>query len=447
MTAAAYTTGSGEIVLRPRLRLSSLNGAATTFSIGARNTTDNADLFFFSQAKRVAADTSAGFVLPSFPAAPSKTYALLIYSTNTSDTATAYIVDWFDARQADATQWAGVDTATTGTTGSIAAERGGTLATTTNITAGTIGSVTNAVLIQNGTASGQLVTINGAAFADIVAVNSNGNSANGLENAGEDYLNGDKFDVNVASFSAGAITAAAIAANALNGKGDWNTTTPPTTAQIRTELATELARIDVATSTRATPAQILSNTANLLLTNSAGYVTTTGGSVTIDAQDIRDAMTLATTANAASGSIDNKLDGIKAKTDTIATGGNVTTMLRETSHIVLVQGASYTFAKGTHLLFEKSSRDVWPSDIDTGGYSVGITFTPVGGGTPITVSGGTIIDADSVRIDVSDTVTSAMTAASGKTPNYLHQVWAKIGTANPFCLDDGHTVIIDDIRS
>lgn len=49
------------------------------------------------------------------------------------------------------------------------------------------------------------------------------------------------------------ITAAGITAGALNGKGDWNTTTPPTVVQIRTELdtnSTKLANLDATVSSR-----------------------------------------------------------------------------------------------------------------------------------------------------------------------------------------------------
>lgn len=50
------------------------------------------------------------------------------------------------------------------------------------------------------------------------------------------------------------ITSAGVTDGALNGKGDWNTTTPPTAAAnasaVRTELATELARIDTTVGSR-----------------------------------------------------------------------------------------------------------------------------------------------------------------------------------------------------
>ena len=51
---------------------------------------------------------------------------------------------------------------------------------------------------------------------------------------------------NLPSIPANWLTAAGIAAGALNGKGDWNTTTPPTAASIRTEIdsnSTQLALI------------------------------------------------------------------------------------------------------------------------------------------------------------------------------------------------------------
>jgi hypothetical protein len=222
-----------------------------------------------------------------------------------------------------------------------------------------------------------------------------------------------------------------------------------TPSAVRTELATELARIDANVSTRATPAQILSNTANTLLTNTAGYVTTTGGSVTIDAQDIRDAMTLATTANAASGSIDNKLDGIKAKTDLISSGGDVTTVRRTSGYIEIVQSTANLNATGTEFTFTKASTDTgWPSDLlSNGSYAVSLALIPTNGGSVTTVSGGVVVSATSVRVDVSAATAAALTAATSAGPNYKYQVWASTSTTNVYCLDSGNCRVIDDIRS
>lgn len=50
-----------------------------------------------------------------------------------------------------------------------------------------------------------------------------------------------RMNSNVASLSNGAITAASIADSALNGKGDWNTITPPTISQISAQVASDLA--------------------------------------------------------------------------------------------------------------------------------------------------------------------------------------------------------------
>jgi hypothetical protein len=231
----------------------------------------------------------------------------------------------------------------------------------------------------------------------------------------------------------------------------WNTTTPPTTAQIRTELAPELALIDVATSTRATPAQILTNTANTLLTNTAGYVTTTGGSVTIDAQDVRNAMALAYTgtASAASGSVDATLNAIQAKTDTIATGGDVVTVRRTSGYIEIVQSTANLNATSTQFTFTKASTDTgWPSDLlSNGSYAVTLNLIPTNGGSVTTVSGGVDVSATSVRVDVSAATATALTAATSAGPNYKYQVWASTATTNAYCLDSGTCRVIDDIRS
>jgi hypothetical protein len=87
------------------------------------------------------------------------------------------------------------------------------------------------VLVQSGTASGQLLASGGVASVDVISVNSNGNAANGLEGIGEDYNTDGHVDAHVLTIANDAITGVAIAANALNGKGDWNTTTPPTASQ------------------------------------------------------------------------------------------------------------------------------------------------------------------------------------------------------------------------
>ncbi len=58
---------------------------------------------------------------------------------------------------------------------------------------------------------------------------------------------------NLPSIPANWLTAAGIAAAALNGKGDWNTTTPPTAVAIRTEMdsnSTKLANLDATVSSR-----------------------------------------------------------------------------------------------------------------------------------------------------------------------------------------------------
>jgi hypothetical protein len=160
-------------------------------------------------------------------------------------------------------------------------------------------------------------------------------------------------------------------------------------------------------------------------------------------------MALTTTANAASGSIDNKLDGIKAKTDLISSGGDVVTVRRTSGYIEIVQSTANLNATGTEFTFTKASTDTgWPSDLlSNGSYAVSLALIPTNGGSVTTVSGGVVVSATSVRVDVSAATASALTAATSAGPNYQYQVWASTSTTNVYCLDSGNCRVIDDIRS
>lgn len=113
-----------------------------------------------------------------------------------------------------------------------------------------------------------------------------------------------------ASFAAGAIDAAAIATDAITSAELAATATAEIATAVRTELATELARIDVATSTRLASA---SYTAPL---DAAGTRSAVGlASANLDTQ----IATLATASNLATvaGYIDTEVAAIKAKTDNL----------------------------------------------------------------------------------------------------------------------------------
>jgi hypothetical protein len=127
------------------------------------------------------------------------------------------------------------------------------------------------------------------------------------------------------AFAAGALVAATFAASSLNGKGDWNTTTPPTVEQIRTEMdsnSTQLAAIveDTGTTLPATLSTIngyvdcLPATLDGSTFTSLPEVTTDAASRTASKADVS---ALATTAALAA--VDALIDAIKEVTDKLDT--------------------------------------------------------------------------------------------------------------------------------
>lgn len=99
VTVQSYAASAG-LLIRPVVRLASLNAAAATFTIIVRNTTDTKDVYRFSEAKSVAAHTGADFTLPPF-ISEAKTYAIVVSSSNASDTAASVTVSWYDESQVE----------------------------------------------------------------------------------------------------------------------------------------------------------------------------------------------------------------------------------------------------------------------------------------------------------------------------------------------------------
>lgn len=115
-----------------------------------------------------------------------------------------------------------------------------------------------------------------------------------------------------------AITAAKVAAGALNGKGDWNTVAPDNAGIAAVKAKTDnlpaspAATSDIPSATangNAAATAILATPANKLTTDNTGKVTSTNGGLTD--QQTRDAMKLAPSAGeAAAGSVDAKLNAL-----------------------------------------------------------------------------------------------------------------------------------------
>lgn len=99
VTVQGYTATAGFWIV-PIVRLSGLNGAAASFTVAIRNTTDTKTVHKWSETKDVATDTAADILCPAF-VAQSKTYAIKVSSTNASDTSVGVTVDWYDATKVD----------------------------------------------------------------------------------------------------------------------------------------------------------------------------------------------------------------------------------------------------------------------------------------------------------------------------------------------------------
>lgn len=120
----------------------------------------------------------------------------------------------------------------------------GTVANQTNITGGTITTVTN---LTNAATSGDLTATMKASAATAIWTDTTAGDFTTALSVGKSVMNGVSLGTgltvniltNLPSIPANWLTAAGINAAALNGKGDWNTTTPPTAAAIATGVWTD----------------------------------------------------------------------------------------------------------------------------------------------------------------------------------------------------------------
>ncbi len=104
VTCTAYTTAgtsSDRLRMRPRLKITSMNGAAATLTVKIRDTTNSITIWQSAYAKDVAADTGMSPALPPVDVVGGTAYAVQVQSTNTSDTAVTWLVEWYDATQVD----------------------------------------------------------------------------------------------------------------------------------------------------------------------------------------------------------------------------------------------------------------------------------------------------------------------------------------------------------
>jgi hypothetical protein len=487
-TIATYTTAASGWV-SGQVYLSNLNGAAATLTLKVviLDASDNqlGVPVSYSMAKDAAANTTSVRAWGPIRVRSGEKVRTRIVSTNASDTNVSWanVVD--DAVAADVLHIAGNAVTASGTVNFTA---GNTIASGTGSHMANLSG--GAVLVQSGTASGQLNVTGGVVQADLAkwlgvepeSLNNGFVGVNVQEIFGVPIaVTGTVNSIAFASGETVAYVGSEVIANVSKIQGETiNMGGNPgdgllmtagqtigsstlTAGQVRTELATELARIDVATSTRLaaasyTAAPTAAANADAVWDEARSGHTTNGtyGAVSewatssgLTAQQVRDAMALTTTANAASGSIDNKLDGIKAKTDLISSGGDVVTVRRTSGYIEIVQSTANLNATGTEFTFTKASTDTgWPSDLlSNGSYAVSLALIPTNGGSVTTVSGGVVVSATSVRVDVSAATASALTAATSAGPNYQYQVWASTSTTNVYCLDSGNCRVIDDIRS
>lgn len=93
------TAGNLEVttvsLIQPKLTLTSLNGAAATITVKIRDITNGRTVYRESFAKDVAADTGLVVMLPPFLSAAT-TYGIQVLSSNSSDTAVSWQIDWLD---------------------------------------------------------------------------------------------------------------------------------------------------------------------------------------------------------------------------------------------------------------------------------------------------------------------------------------------------------------
>lgn len=110
----ATFTASADCIVRPYVKLSSLNGAAATITLYARHTTSgDATLGEFSYAspKPTTTDTVYSGNIPSdgVPLAKGEKLVISALSTNASDTGAAYAIVWVNAAASDVRAWVGTD--------------------------------------------------------------------------------------------------------------------------------------------------------------------------------------------------------------------------------------------------------------------------------------------------------------------------------------------------
>ena len=241
------------------------------------------------------------------------------------------------------------------------------------------------------------------------------------------------------AFAAGAIDAAAIATDAITSAELAATATAEIATAVRTELATELARIDVATSTRLASA---SYTAPL---DAAGTRAAVGlASANLDTQ----IATLATAANLATvaGYIDTEVAAIKAKTDNLpaspAATGDIPTAAAVADAVwdEAIAGHAGAGSTGEALAAAGAAGDPWITALP-GSYSAGQAGHIVG--TYLDAAISAVPTATENADALLNRDMSAVSDTNSRSPlnalRFLRNLWSLVGTTLTVKKEDDST--------
>jgi hypothetical protein len=231
------------------------------------------------------------------------------------------------------------------------------------------------------------------------------------------------------------LTAAGIAAGALDGKGNWSTVSPDnaTISAIAGYVDTEVAAIKVVTDKLNTALELFGSdyrfTIAALVNAPAG-----GGGGGASAAAIADAVADELVADhTVVGSLFDVISDILAKTNTIGSGTiTVTSPLRAGGGLTLIRGDDYSDANGVPL--------TWTDTGSRWGSLIGSAISLVIQGQTFA---GTVVDADTLKVQLTAAQTSGLSASSVTVPTFVYYVRQTNGAGKVTTLARGLVTIND----
>ena len=180
---------------------------------------------------------------------------------------------------------------------------------------------------------------------------------------------------------------------------------------------------------------------------------------TVDANLDAAVSTRATPADV-SGSTGDVAADVWSYAQRVLTDGTITTVAPfQTGHLTIIRGQSYLNADANAITITKANGATWPSDIASLPWTISVKFEPsarllndmtaaVNGPSSSTISG-TVINASSVRFDLTKAQTDTFTLntvnkTSGNAHSYNYAVIATTGSKE-IALEIGTATIVDDI--